>query len=246
MAAEERGSDFEPDPTTEQNFVQALRLQQDAAWMDLCYGSGRCWQRAYRLARIWCLSPQDAEDAAIEILVKVWRNLPTYDPTRAALVTWFYLVARSVMADFVKSSGFRQQACNCSIDTVSADLRSPNRNPEQAVIVQDEQTDLTILTSAKGALTEQERLILYYSFYEDLAPKEIAMILPEKTPVQISGIRFRALRKLRDFLVGRGYSVIPRYAGSPPTAGWCSSYHMAALFSIRRILSPVSVRRLSD
>jgi hypothetical protein len=120
------------------------------------------------------------------------------------------------MADLVKSSHYRQQACNCSIETASPDLRSPNRNPEQAVIAQDEQNDLTILTSANGVLTKQESLILYYSFYEDLAPQEIAMVLPEKTAVQISGIRFRALSKLRDFLVGRGYCVLPRFARIPP------------------------------
>jgi RNA polymerase sigma-70 factor, ECF subfamily len=43
-----------------------------------------------------------ADDLTQEVLLRVWRKAHTYDPNRAAVSTWIFTIARSVMIDAIR------------------------------------------------------------------------------------------------------------------------------------------------
>lgn len=53
----------------------------------------------YRMAYQVLPTRDDAEEAAQEVFVRLWRTAGRYDPTRAALVTWVMLITRRFLVD---------------------------------------------------------------------------------------------------------------------------------------------------
>jgi RNA polymerase sigma-70 factor (ECF subfamily) len=79
-------------------------------------------------------SDEIAEDVLQESLVKVWRNIDSYDRSRGRLFTWLINIARHQALDRVKSKGFQNQRKNQDLDTAVRLIdasASTSYNPEQ-------------------------------------------------------------------------------------------------------------------
>lgn len=56
----------------------------------------------WSIARSYCTLPQDAEDAAQEALVRLWRSAKTYDPNRGTPAAFVIVVTRGAVLDYRK------------------------------------------------------------------------------------------------------------------------------------------------
>jgi RNA polymerase sigma-70 factor (ECF subfamily) len=64
----------------------------------------------YGLARRFCRTAQDAEDAAQEIFVEVWRSADRYDAAAGSETTFLLTIARRRLIDRVRRDGRKPRA----------------------------------------------------------------------------------------------------------------------------------------
>jgi RNA polymerase sigma-70 factor, ECF subfamily len=77
---------------------------------------------AYRIMR----DPEDAQDAAQEIFLKIYRRLPEWKSERSSLSTWLYRVAANHAIDMWR---MRRRRCRHEVPAGDADLKV-TRTPE--------------------------------------------------------------------------------------------------------------------
>lgn len=121
--------------------------------------AGRYRDMIYRVALHWCGSPHDAEDAAQEVLLKLYTTRRRFD-SEEHLRNWLLRV---------------------TINTCKSQLRSPwhtRRLPlEEAEPPVFDAPAQTELYEAVLALPQSYRLPLYLYYYEDLTTRQIAALL---------------------------------------------------------------------
>jgi len=130
--------------------------------------------------------PAAADDVLGDVLLVMWRRLD--DIPGEAPVAWCYGVARGCLSNAVRGQQRHQRL-----------LRRLAQVVEPAVSVPSEDSDLD---EALGGLTPADRELLRLWAWEQLAPREIAVVLGI-TPNAASIRLHRATRKLRDRLPER-------------------------------------------
>jgi RNA polymerase sigma-70 factor (ECF subfamily) len=104
-------------------------------------------------------SPEQAEDLAQDVLMKVWRRAKLFDPAKAAAATWVYTIARNVRIDALRR------------------LARPDLDPNDPAFVPDDephaddaldrkQRDAKI-RSAFAALPPNQHEVVALHFFED-------------------------------------------------------------------------------
>ena len=171
------------DGQRDQDVVELLRAGQQAAAFGLLME--RYEQKVYRLCCSILRSPDQAEDAAQESLVRVWRALPRYD-SRASLSTWIYTITRNRCLTAIER---RRELESLSDDVVAleADAAAPIA-PEDGTAEQPRLAELV------AALPERYRQALTLFYYQERSVAEVASMLglPEGT-IKTNLHRARAL-----------------------------------------------------
>ncbi|HMT10224.1 MAG TPA: sigma-70 family RNA polymerase sigma factor [Ignavibacteria bacterium] len=78
-------------------------------------------------------SEETAEDVMQEVFVKIWKNIGSFDPEKAKLVTWIGNIARNLAIDKIRSKEYKNSLQNHDIeDYVNIIEESPSSafNPE--------------------------------------------------------------------------------------------------------------------
>lgn len=78
-------------------------------------------------------SEETAEDVMQEVFVKIWKNIGSFDPAKAKLVTWIGNIARNLAIDKIRSKDYKNSLQNHDIeDYVNIIEESPSSafNPE--------------------------------------------------------------------------------------------------------------------
>ncbi|MGM0583981.1 MAG: sigma-70 family RNA polymerase sigma factor [Pseudomonadota bacterium] len=111
-------------------------------------------------------SPDQADEAAQDVMVSVWRRAEQYDPAKAAVSTWIYAIARNRRIDMI-----RRQA-------------RPEPDPEDPLFRPDPPRDLVVEVAAAGrdarvraaldSLSEDQREVVRLTFFSGLTQTEIA------------------------------------------------------------------------
>lgn len=117
----------------------------------------RYQRRVYALAYQHLRDPDEAQDLAQEVFVRLYRNLDRFDPARP-FDPWFWRVAANVAASYRR----RRR-------TVHAEL------PEDAAAPATE--DTLPLERALGEISEDLRLPVLLHYYADLPLEEVATAL---------------------------------------------------------------------
>lgn len=131
--------------------------------------------------------PATADDVLGDVLLVMWRRVDEI-PADAEL-PWCYGVARGCLANAVRSDQRR-------LRLVSRLAREPHGAPEYAAAEPSGDVDLD---GALAALRPADRELLHLWAWEDLAPREIAVVLGI-TPNAVSIRLHRAQGRLRDRL----------------------------------------------
>ena len=151
----------------------------------------RVFQTAWRLlGRV-----EDAQDAAQEVFLRLYRYLDRYDPDRP-LEPWLYRVTVNVCSDLGRRRKVRQATSLDDLETTKP-LISTAPEPEAAATVAEERR---IVEQALATLPEKERTALVLRDVEGLSSAEVAEILGSSQPTvrsQICRARLK-IKKYRD------------------------------------------------
>ena len=166
----------------------ALRLLYDR-YGRIVYGM------TYRLTK----DAQLAEEATQDTFVTLWRRAERYDPERAKLTTWLFVIAR-----------------NRAIELVRAHTRAPE--PREDVAPTGEEPDAAELVAladdaeriarAMAELPESQLEVIRMAYFDGLSHAEIAERLAEplgtvKSRIRLGLNRLRALLELPELEVER-------------------------------------------
>lgn len=158
--------------TRDQDIVELLRGgATEAAFERLI---DRYESKVYRLCCSLLRDPDQAQDAAQESLVRVWKALAKYDQ-RASLSTWIYTITRNRCLTAIE----RRR----DLDSLSDSEVQLQAEAAQAVGPEPEQDHLAMLRELVEALPERYRRVLTLFYYEERSVAEVALMLgqPEGT-----------------------------------------------------------------
>lgn len=130
--------------------------------------------KVYRLCRAILRNPGEAEDAAQESLIRIWKALPRFDG-RAALSTWIYAITRNRCLTAIERRRDLHSLSDSAIE-LEADTAT-------AVSDKDPENPLALLRELAEALPERYRRVLILFYYEERSVSEVASLLgvPEGT-----------------------------------------------------------------
>jgi RNA polymerase sigma factor (sigma-70 family) len=164
-----------------------------------------------------------SEDLTSKTFMKVLEKISTYDETKAQAITWLFAIARNTLIDHYRLLSTRK---TISLQSFDRDPEESSNNggsssiepgsiiPMSASIISnfgnkeiERSVQLTrnkeILTTAIQDLNEEEQLIIFLRFTQELSYEEIALEL--RTSTNVVGLRIhRTLNKLRKVLEKNG------------------------------------------
>jgi RNA polymerase sigma-70 factor (ECF subfamily) len=119
---------------------------------------------AYRITRDATL----AEEAVQDVFVTLWRRAAEFDPTRAKLTTWLFVVARNRAIELGRQKARRPE--------LRDDLEPAGEAPDPAdlVAVADEAQRLA---EAVAELPEEQLEVLRLAYFDGLSHSEIAEVI---------------------------------------------------------------------
>ena len=142
----------------------------------------------YRLALALLGDQAEAEDAAQEIFLRVYKALDRYDPTRAALSTWLYRIAVNYCTSRLRWRRVR----TLWQSQQQHDVAQLDPNLEQVETRQ-------IIWQGINQLGEKHRVPLILRYYLDMSAPEIAAVLEIREGTVYSRMH-TARRRLRSYL----------------------------------------------
>lgn len=133
----------------------------------------------------------DAEDLAGEIFEYCYKQFSNYNPSKASIQTWLYVIVNSRYKNYLRDHRFSED-----IDDY-ADIAVSDQIPmEQAVEIQEERQ---ILAKVLEQLPERQRKIVIYKYFGDMSTAQIA----EKLGMTEGNVRvqlFRTIKQMQDLL----------------------------------------------
>jgi len=123
----------------------------------------------YNLAYRMLGDAGEAEDAAQEVFLRIYRRLATYDADHR-FSTWVLSIASHYCIDLLR----RKRPWLVPLENISTWMRARSRGPEAAALVQEQQDTVRTLLAK---LPEHYRLVLLLRYWHDLGYEEIAQVV---------------------------------------------------------------------
>lgn len=146
----------------------------------------------YSLARRFTRNEQEAEDAAQEIFLDVWRSAGRYDPSLGAEVTFLATIARRRLIDRARKSGREAPRATLAVEPEHRGTSLENERVERFDDIQRAQ-------DAIASLSPEQQKVLRLSIYQGLSHERIA----EATGLPLGTVKThtrRGLIRLRELL----------------------------------------------
>ncbi len=141
----------------------------DAAWAELV---AEYKSLVYGICHLSEISDQDADDLAQEAFIKIWMNLPNYDPKRGALKSWIASLTRNLRVD-----RFRKQRLDRLTDSMDEGW--------------DEFGKMT-----PALQLSDERQSPYSAAFSNEASKIVCQALKEVSPIMVDAVALRVFQEL--------------------------------------------------
>jgi RNA polymerase sigma factor (sigma-70 family) len=152
----------------------------------------RLLPRVYRHALRMLGDAAEAEDAAQETMMRLWRVAPDWRSGEAQITTWLFRVTANLCKDRLR----KRRALG--LDEIA---EPPDPAPGVARTMQDRQRR-DALQQALQALPDRQRQAVILRHIEGLSNPEIADIM-DITPGAVESLTARGKRALADILAGR-------------------------------------------
>ena len=130
----------------------------------------------------------EADEAAQEAMLAIWRKADTYDPARASAAAWIFTIARNRRIDMIRRQSRPTPDPNDPLYTPD-----PPVPPEAAVAAARRDARVR---DALSDLSYDQRLAVHLAFYEGLSQSEVAARMDSPIGTVKSRLRL-AVRKLK-------------------------------------------------
>jgi RNA polymerase sigma-70 factor (ECF subfamily) len=137
----------------------------------------------------------EADEAAQEVMLSVWRRADSFDPARAGAATWIYAIARNRRVDLLR----RRRPEPDPDDPLFAPEPEPPADAAAAREGRDAQ-----VRAALEALPADQALVVRLAFYDGLSHAEVAAMIDAPLGTVKSRLRL-AMGKIRAAL-GDGFA----------------------------------------
>lgn len=142
-------------------------------------------------------SPNDAEDIAQQVFVRVWKSAPRYEP-QAKFTTWLFTITRNLVFNEMRR---RQRKPAFSMEEREEEFHNgiPDetaRGPDEAALQAEM---MAAIDKAIQSLPEKQRLAVILRRYEDMPYEDIGEILKLSLPA-VKSLLFRARTQLKESL----------------------------------------------
>ena len=167
-------------------------------------GNAEAWGELYReyapaifrFCRRAMPTREDAEDATMDIFVKVRQKLSQYDATRA-FSAWIYTVAANHCWDLLRRRKLRQDLETGEVENMPLEHPDPGQL-EQLV----QQRTSQEIRRAMDKLPSRSRMALVLRYYSDMSYDDIASTLGVRRTF-VGVVLLRARHQLRETLEGK-------------------------------------------
>lgn len=160
----------------------------------------------FRFCRRVLPTREDAEDAAMDVFVKVRSKLGQYDPERP-FTSWLYKVAANHCWDVLRRRKIRQDLETAEVETLPLEHPDPGQL-DQMISAQTGNG----VRQALGRLSDRARMALVLRYYAEMSYEEIAEALGLRRAF-VGVVLLRARHELRAALAQRA-EVPPEAAGA--------------------------------
>ena len=150
----------------------------------------RCHGRIYRWALVATGDPDDADDVAQEVLVRLDRHLARFEG-RSRFTTWLYKVTRNAAASLHRRHGAAQRA--------SEAMPSDGPNPSQSARWIEDMETAELVNLVKALFQDlplRQREVFDLAELQGIPAPEVAEML-ELSPATVRAHLFRARRTIR-------------------------------------------------
>lgn len=151
----------------------------------------------FRFCRRALPAREDAEDATMEIFLKVRQKLEQYDPSRP-FSAWLYKVAANHCWDILRRRRVRQNLETEGVESLPLEHPDPN----QLTRLVEERAGVEV-RAALAKLPPRARMALVLRYYADMSYDEIAEALGVRRAF-VGVVLLRARHELRETLGQRG------------------------------------------
>lgn len=130
-----------------------------------------------------------AEDLAQDAMVSVWRRAASFDPAKAKASTWIFVIARNAWIDRLR----REKVELAYREATPVSEESTEEAPDDAAVRGQTEEEMK---AAMATLSEEQKLVVRLSFFEEQTHTEIA----ERLSLPLGTVKSRlrlALTKLR-------------------------------------------------
>ncbi|MGN0813051.1 MAG: RNA polymerase sigma factor [Candidatus Coproplasma sp.] len=132
----------------------------------------------------------EAEDIVQTVFLKVFRNLGTYDKSKASLSTWIYTITRNTVYDYISKARVHEELA------VAENMSEQTETADECI---EKKESLKALVTALEKLPTDERDVIILIYYHGKSKKETAEILG-LTYGQLRYIHDRALSSLSELI----------------------------------------------
>ena len=135
--------------------------------------------------------PHAAEEIAQEAMINVWRKAHLFDPTKAAVSTWIFTIARNARIDHLRRT-----------NRPEPDVNDPAFKPEPQALPHEllsREEEAVRLRTVISTLPDEQQKVLKLAFFEEMSHAEVASQLDIPLGTVKSRIRL-ALGRIRSVL----------------------------------------------
>jgi RNA polymerase sigma-70 factor (ECF subfamily) len=138
-----------------------------------------------------------AEEAMLDVFVRVWQGAKTYRPDRAKVQTWLVAIARHHAIDILRWQNSRPDLKSASLEDVllSHDSAAPDPQAQAEISLQQRR-----IREAVAQLPAEQRQALELAYFQGYTHQEIAETLAQPLGTVKTRIRL-AMQKLRELLL---------------------------------------------
>jgi RNA polymerase sigma-70 factor (ECF subfamily) len=182
------------DQASEQERIARAKAGDAEAWGELYHQYAPA---IFRFCRRAMPTREDAEDATMDIFIKIRQKLSQYDSSRP-FGAWLYTVAANHCWDLLRRRKGRQDLETREIENMPLEHPDPGQL-EQLI----EQRTSQEVRRALDQLPSRARMALVLRYYADMSYDEVAATLGVRRAF-VGVVLLRARHQLRDILGGRG------------------------------------------
>lgn len=136
-----------------------------------------------------------AEDIAIDVFADLVIHKHRFDPKRASLKTYLYLMARSRTVDYL-----RKAAKTATAELTEETVKDAAESTEECFAREERARSLN---RAIEKLPKDMQDAVYLVYFEELSYKDAARVM-KKTPKQVDNLIYRAKKELKSIITEEG------------------------------------------